>query len=250
MEQKSKWHTKELAETFLEGVRGAIPGADLQLAVIGKITDLWCAAPKNILDLGCGDGILGHFLLNRFPSARGLFLDFSDPMLDAARANVGVLPNATIAKADFASSQWLNVVKPHGPFDIVVSGFAIHHQPDERKRELYLEIFTLLSPGGIFLNLEHVASATEAGKALFDDFFVDHLHRFHSRSDPEADRDAIADAYYKSPGRKENILAPLEDQCDWLKQIGFVDVDCFFKVFELALFGGRKISDKSDADDA
>jgi hypothetical protein len=39
---------------------------------------------------------------------------------------------------------------------------------------------------------------------------------------------------------KEYILAPVDLQCAWLRLIGFQDVDCFFKVFELALFGGRK----------
>ena len=248
MEPNSKWQTKELTQVFLEGVRGAIPGADLQLAVIGKIADRWCSSPKRILDLGCGNGILGHFLLTRFPSASGLFLDFSDPMLDAACQNVGMPANATVAKADFGTPQWIEVATPHSPFDIVVSGLAIHHQPDQRKRELYSEIFSLLSSGGAFLNLEHVASATEAGQELFDDFFVDHLHDFHSSSDPEANRDAIADAYYKRPDKKENILAPAEDQCHWLREIGFADVDCFFKIFELALFGGRKASNKSDED--
>jgi trans-aconitate methyltransferase len=159
MEPESEWQTRELTQAFLEGVRGAIPGADLQLAVIGKITDHWCSSPKRILDLGCGNGILGHFLLTRFPSASGLFVDFSDPMLDAARQSVAKLANATVAKADFGSSQWIEVAAPHGSFDIVVSGFAIHHQPDERKRKLYSEIFSLLSFGGAFLNLEHVSSA-------------------------------------------------------------------------------------------
>ena len=39
-----------------------------------------------------------------------------------------------------------------------------------------------------------------------------------------------------------NILAPVDDQCRWLREIGFADVDCYFKAFELALFGGRKPS--------
>jgi hypothetical protein len=42
------------------------------------------------------------------------------------------------------------------------------------------------------------------------------------------------------PDKKENILAPGEEQCRWLRLIGFADVDCFLRVFELALFGGRK----------
>jgi tRNA (cmo5U34)-methyltransferase len=250
VDSKSEWQTKELTQTFLEGVRGAIPGADLQLTVIGKIADLWCSSPRRILDLGCGNGILGKFLITRFPSASALFVDFSDPMLDAARRNTECLTNAVVAKADFGSPQWLEVTTAHWPFDMAVSGFAIHHQSDERKRALYTEIYELLAPGGFFLNLEHVASTTEAGEKLFDDFFVDHLHAFHSRSDVSIDRNSIADEYYKRPDKKENILARVEDQCRWLRQIGYIDVDCFFKVFELALFGGRKASSKANLADA
>lgn len=37
---KSAWQTKELPTAFLDGVRGAIPGADHQFAVIRKISEL------------------------------------------------------------------------------------------------------------------------------------------------------------------------------------------------------------------
>lgn len=239
---KSEWQTKELATAFLGGVRGAIPGSALQLAVIEKIVRAWCSAPARILDLGCGNGILGRLLLEFFPDAHGVFVDFSDPMLDAAQANLSGIQRADFIKADFGTSHWIDSVGSHKPFDIVVSGFAIHHQPDRRKLELYSEIYKLLSPGGVFLNLEHVAPATAAGTRLFDEFFVDHLHSYHSRSDAGKTREMVAEIYYNRPDKKENMLAPLDDQCEWLREIGYEDVDCFFKVFELALFGGRKPS--------
>lgn len=240
MSSSSAWQTDQLAKTFLEGVRGAIPGADLQFEVIGKITQQWQPTPKRILDLGCGDGLLGRFLLSRYSAAEGVFVDFSDPMIEAARNQVGDMPRASVVKADFGAPEWRREIEKLGRFDIIISGFAIHHQPDERKRALYAELFTLLAPGGVLLNLEHVASSTPAGNTLFDDFFIDHLFAFHGRRDPEANREQIAAEFYKRPDKTENILAPLDVQCAWLRQIGFVDVDCFFKVFELALFGGRK----------
>lgn len=239
--QSSEWQTKELSKVFLEGVRGAIPGADLQFEVIAKITQLWCHNPKSVLDLGCGNGILGRYLFTLFPSAHGRFIDFSEPMLEAARENLRSCPQAAIERADFSSPQWLESVSGHQPFDIVISGFAIHHQPDKRKREIYSEIFDLLGPGGVFLNLEHVASATKAGEYLFDDFFVDHLYGFHQKTNPSLNRAQIEQAYSDRADKKENILAPVGTQCGWLEEIGFVDVDCYFKVFEFALFGGRKI---------
>lgn len=240
MKNNSKWLTRELTDKFLNDVRGAIPGEDQQFAVIGKILDLWCPSPKHILDLGCGNGILGGFLLNRFPSANCLFVDFSDPMLDAARENIGALPGATITKADFASPQWVNDIDSSTGFDIVVSGFAIHHQPDERKRELYSEIFNIITPGGVFLNLEHAASASGAGEKVFDEFFIDHLCDFHNKSEQNVERETISEEYYNRPDKKENLLAPVEVQCKWLRETGFSDVDCFYKIFELAIIGGRR----------
>jgi tRNA (cmo5U34)-methyltransferase len=236
----SRWQTAEVANAFLAGVRSAIPGAELQLAVLGKIIEQWCPSPRTILDLGCGDGILGRYLLNRFPAAQGLFADFSEPMLAAVQQKVCELPQATVVTADFGQPNWVQAVVTETPIDVVVSGFAIHHQPDDRKQAIYREIYDLLPPGGVFLNLEHVASATPAGEALFDEFFVDHLHAYHGQSDPEVQRAAIAQKYYNRPDKVENILAPVTDQCEWLRAIGYRDVDCFFKTFELALFGGRK----------
>jgi tRNA (cmo5U34)-methyltransferase len=242
---KSQWQTQELAQNFLKGVRGAIPGADLQLAVLGKIAQRWAPSPGRILDLGCGDGILGRLLLDAFPTAQVIFADFSDPMLAAARAKLGENPRATVVKVDFSSAQWLDAVAAYTPLDVVVSGFAIHHQPHDRKKALYTEIYRHLSSGGVFLNLEHVTSATPAGEELFDEFFIDRLFEFHQRSNPEKTRQEIADTHYNRPDKIENILAPLDVQCQWLREIGFADVDCFCKVFELALFGGRKPSKQS-----
>jgi len=48
------------------------------------------------------------------------------------------------------------MVVANAPFEVVLSGFSIHHQPDARKRTLCAEIYNLLTPGGLFCNLEHI----------------------------------------------------------------------------------------------
>jgi tRNA (cmo5U34)-methyltransferase len=131
-------------------------------------------------------------------------------------------------------------VGPHGPFDLIVSGYSIHHQPDERKRSLYGELFELLAEGGLFLNLEHVASVAPWLEAAFDEYFVDALWRFHQQSGTGKNREQVAREYYARPDKAANILALTDVQCSWLREIGFKDVDCYFKALELALFGGIK----------
>ncbi len=233
----SKWQTEELAKIFSEGVRGAIPGSKLQLDIIRKIIMMWCPQPSKILDLGCGDGILGRTLLDEFPTVHIVFADFSEPMLDKLRGKIGTYKRATIININFSTSAWTKGVDLQKPFDIIVSGFAIHHQTDERKKELYAEIFGLLNEGGLFLNLDQVSSTSPSIGQIFDDFFLDHIQRFLIKTRLN-EMNKIEEAYYQD--KKENIPAPVDAQCRWLRDIGFQDVDCFFKAFELALFGGRK----------
>ena len=52
----------------------------------------------------------------------------------------------------------------------------------------------------------------------------------------------IATEYYDREDKQANTLAAAEVQCDWLRQIGFRNVVCYFKILELAVFDGLKIT--------
>jgi ubiquinone/menaquinone biosynthesis C-methylase UbiE len=163
--------------------------------------------------------------------------DFSEPMLQAARKRFAAAGAAAhFVLADYGVPSWAEAVAEWAPYDAIVSGYSIHHQPDRRKRAVYREIFGLLNSGGVFVNIEHVSSPTQWLGSLNDAMFIDSLHRLH----PNQSRDDVARLYYDRPDKDANILAPLEDQCAWLRDIGFTGVDCYLKVFELAVFGGRK----------
>ena len=69
---------------------------------------------------------------------------------------------------------------------------------------------------------------------------IDSLWDYHQRQGSPLTRQDVARQFVQREDWSANILAPLEDQCQWLREIGYVDVDCFFKAFELAIFGGRK----------
>jgi len=235
------WKSEDLSKRYLEGVRGAIPFADAQIDLMLRLARHGVPRVRSFLDLGCGDGVLGRAFLGQYPEARGVFLDFSESMIRAAQEKtVAPGPSTRFVVCDYGKVGWIESVQADAPFDLIVSGFSIHHQPDDGKRRIYSEIFELLSPGGMFLNLEHVASASSFGGKLFDDYFVEALCRFHRRQGTSKSDQQIADEYYHRPDQAANILAPVEAQCAWLHDIGFSHVDCFFKVFELALFGGIK----------
>jgi ubiquinone/menaquinone biosynthesis C-methylase UbiE len=231
------WKSQSLAATYLEGVRAAIPLALEQIDVMLRLI-AGCGRPvRRVLDLGCGDGVLGLAILERLPRAEVVLADFSEAMLEAARKRFSAagLP-ADFVLADYGVPSWTRSVAEWSPYDAIVSGFSIHHQPNDRKLAVYREIFGLLNPGGVFVNIEHVSSPTEWIRSLQDEMFIDSLHCHH----PDQSRDDVARLYYHRPDKDANILAPVEQQCAWLRDIGFTDVDCYLKVFESAVFGGRR----------
>jgi SAM-dependent methyltransferase len=234
------WQTAELTRNYLDGVRGAIPLAQEQIAIMLFLAQKNNPTVGTFLDLGCGDGILGQAVLGQYPTAVGVFADFSRPMLDAAEKRLAGSEQVVFIESDYGNAEWLSQMAAYASFDLIVSGFSIHHQPDERKKTLYAELYDLLAPGGLFLNLEHVASHTDWGKQAFDQFFIDGLYSYHQHNGRARSKDEVRNNYYDRPDKSANILALVETQCEWLREIGFKEVDCFLKIFELALFGGIK----------
>jgi tRNA (cmo5U34)-methyltransferase len=179
----------------------------------GEATLLECLPERmnRVLDLGSGDGrLLGLVLLAR-PNVSAIALDFSTAMLVRLRGRFSSARNVQVIDHDLQ-----NRLPQFGKFDAVVSSFAIHHLAHERKRALYAEIFAALNPGGVFCNLEHVASSTDALHGKF----------LESIQWPNED--------------PSNKLLDLHQQLVWLREIGFQDVDCLWKWRELALMVGMK----------
>jgi trans-aconitate methyltransferase len=237
----SVWKGRDLVRTFVEEIRGGVPYAADQIDVMLRVITAAGRPVERFADLGCGSGVLARALLERYPAAQATLVDMSEPMLEAARGALGDRrPAPFIALADLAEPDWRRALDGRSPFDVVVSGYAIHHLPHIRKRALYTEILELLSPGGLFINVEHVASATPWVESVSDELIIDSVHRFHTGRGGTKTREQVRDEFVRRPDKAANILALVEDQCTWLRAIGFRDVDCFFKAFELAVFGGRR----------
>lgn len=232
------WKDASVAQRFLQGVRGGLPFAKEQLDILIRLIEANGKPVRAFADLGCGSGVVAAAILARFPRAQATLVDFSPPMLEQARAQFeNHSRRVRFVAADLGERAWMKAVKSRAPFDVIASGFCIHHQPDKRKRELYAEIFELLRPGGIFVNIEHVSSPTRWVEAVSDELMIDSIHQFHRGTKSRAQ---VAEEFVHRPDKAANILAPVEAQCRWLRACGFEDVDCYFKAFALAVFGGRR----------
>jgi SAM-dependent methyltransferase len=170
------------------------------------------SAPRRVLDLGCGDGFVAARVLEERPGAEIVACDFSPEMLGRARDRFAGVAAVTVVEHDLDDS----IPASWGRFDAVVSAFAIHHVVDARKRALYGEVFDHLEPGGVFCNLEHVASPTRE------------LHEAFLRAAGTATED-------DDPSNK---LVSVDVQLGWLCELGFEQVDCHYKWREVALLAG------------
>lgn len=233
----SVWQDSAVAASYRK-TRSGIPFADVHFDIVNQIIDAHGLDPSRVLDVGAGDGFATASLLAAHQIDEAVLVDFSQPMLDAAKRKFrGVTGSVTCAWADLQDSNWRTVAEVNGPFDLGISRFAIHHLSDARKRALYTEIFELLRPDGLFIQIEHVKSHSAVYERAFYTSLVDGVFRVESGARSRAE---ILASYVDSGERAANILVPVEDQLRWMRQSGFADVDCLFKAFELAVFAGRK----------
>ena len=195
----TEWQTRKHALNYLEKA-DRIPH---RTAGESSLLDELPSVVQRVLDLGAGDGRLLDLVLR----------DFSPPMLERLHQRFDGTGRVEVIVHDLEHR-----LPSLGVFDVIVSSFAIHHVEHERKRQLYQEVWDALAPGGVFCNLEHVASASANGHARF----LDAMGMTLEDEDPS------------------NKLLDVHTQLVWLREIGFADVDCYWKWRELALLVGRK----------
>ncbi len=135
------------ADTYRETIRSEIRAYDDSQAELANATTNISAT--SILDLGSGTGETALACMRHHPDAALVCVDSSEDMLDIAR---GQLPRAT-----FIASR-LEDELPVGPFDLVVSAFAIHHLDGEAKRDLFRRVAQALSSNGLFAFLDVVVA--------------------------------------------------------------------------------------------
>lgn len=231
----------DIIGSYLANIRGTVP---LTIEQIDAILRLFAAARgsvRSFLDLTCDGGTILSATLDEHRDLHAVLIEDSARRLEATRQRLGeAADRVTFRSARYGSAAWSAVAAELGPYDIIIAGAETWPLSDERKREMYGEVYRVLTPGGLFLNVEHVASATRWTQSPMDDQMIDVIFGEFIRSGKKKSRSEIARQYYERVKSQTAHHAPLEVQCDWLREIGFESVDCFLKVAELAVFGGQK----------
>jgi tRNA (cmo5U34)-methyltransferase len=127
------------------------PILDRMLAAVPFAKD----ADIAVLDVGGGSGVVAQALVRAFPRATVTLQDYSGPMLERARQRFADrTERMRYVVCDLRDPAWEQGVG--GPFDLVVSGIAIHNLYDMTViAACYGAIHRLLKPGFCFLDYDH-----------------------------------------------------------------------------------------------
>jgi len=193
---------------------------------------------KNVLDLGCGDGILTRNLLQVDSSISATLIDPSEDMLSKAKERLRVFDNINYIKASFQDLIKNDVLR--NGFKFVVSSLAIHHLTFEEKRSLFRIVYALLHPGGYFMNIDVIL----APAATLEEWYMRLWHEWmdERKAALGLERDLFDDITKRYKALEENKPDTLEEQLKLLKETGFREVDCYYKYGIFAVYGGKKES--------
>ena len=229
----ASWQRADLATSYFDRREILVPLLDVQEQLIRQLLSRHAQEIGRFLDVGSGDGAMSELVLSSQPSSEAVLVDNSPPMLEHANVRLaGWRGRWQALRRDLCDPSWLEDLPP-GPYDAAVSGLAIHHLPDERKRALFAELFALLRPGGIFVNMDYVLIDGPL-RGLFDEQMRANALRHErelggSRCAEEVDIDDDDDR-----------PASAQDQVRWLRDAGFEQVEVQFKWAEAAVLGAIK----------
>jgi tRNA (cmo5U34)-methyltransferase len=158
------------------------------------------------LDLGSGTGAASRVILRLYPRSTAVLADFSAEMMKAGEHEM----------QPFA-----------GRYRFVESDLS-----DERKRDLFTEIFGHLAPGGWYLNYDPVVAEDPVTETAWQ--------RVNDRQDPGA----VGQRLNRTPeqqARYENhirCIIPLRQQLEYLRSAGFTGIDVYWKHLDYVIYGG------------
>jgi tRNA (cmo5U34)-methyltransferase len=235
---RETWGSREFVERWASKGGWQAPIRQAQVAMVLRMIQYPSDAPLRVLDIGAGYGALAAALLRERPKATALCLDASAAMLKLGEErNPDLKTRMTFIQASLESPDWLNAVE--GTFDAVISSRALHHfTENQRRRYIFKEVFPLVRPGGCFINADNVRGATRSLSERYKtarDSYLDLFVRESSGGKTNlAEVKAASPSTYHGPHNN----GYLEEELAWLREAGFEDVDCFWKLGMAVVYGG------------
>ncbi len=146
----TRWQTEDGSLTLLNHAN-VFSRAQLDIGARLLLEHLPDCSGKRVIDLGCGNGILGLTVLQRYPDSRVTFVDESHMAVTSARENVQANFPHLIEQCDFIVSNCLEALDSSTTVDVVLCNPPFHQQntvTDHIALQMFSDAKRQLSRGG------------------------------------------------------------------------------------------------------
>jgi len=235
---KTRWAEEDFARKYLEGADINVVDRWRLLKILQSFYNHFHGERKQnrVLDLGCGDGIIAHALLKIDSSLSATLIDGSEDMLHKAKKRLAGFKNVQYIRASFQELLSTDIKLPE--FEFIVSSLAIHHLTRGEKKSLFKYLYAHLTPGGHFVNIDIILSPTEALESWYMKLWVEWIIEKRSALHLELSSEDVTRDYKEKEHYSK--LDTLARQLNALEEIGFQDVDCYYKHGIFTMYGGSR----------
>jgi len=209
----------------------ALPGYDDLFSVATAVMPFAGDAPVRVLDLGAGTGLFSQHVLRKYPNATFVLTDVAAKMLAVAEQRFADQAD----RFEFAVEDYRNL-QAVDEFDLVISSLSIHHLSDEEKKRLCRQIYMALQTGGVFVHVDQIKGETGYLQNLYWELWLGHVR---AGGAPE---EQIRESIERRMTYDQDAF--LADQIQWLREAGFVNVDCVYRHTFVGVFLAMKGSEK------
>lgn len=217
----------------------AVPARAEQLATLLTLIPFSADDTFKVVELASGEGHLSASILEAFPNATVLALDYEATMRETTRKRLaGYTTRYEIAEFDILKTDWFELLKGA---DVVVSSLCVHHLDDAGKARLFEGVQAKLSHEGTLLIADLVLPKNGRVKEVF-------ATTWDSMAESASIETTLArDVFQLFVDEQWNIYrypddfdkpSPLFDQLQWLDSAGFASVDVFWMQAGHAIYGG------------
>ena len=156
-------------------------------------------------------------------------------MLVTARRRLGESSNIRFVHAAFDAIIRGDVSL--GPFDFVISSFAIHHLNTTEPTALFFRTLQQLDPGGWFLNIDVGLPDNTAFTEWQVELWREQIAGREQQRGRTNSLGDVPDLVRRDP---DNKFSALNGQLNSLRSVGFVEVECLYRNSIFVLYCGRK----------
>ncbi len=177
-----------------------------------------------VLDLGCGNGILSELVFRKYPRSYVVGFDITESMLTAFKKKLfNHSGKYELVQGDYRSD---SIGKG---YDIIIAGLTLHHLTWEEREQICHRLYSSLNAGGLFLARDIIID--EDPTVVQEQYSYWKKFMQSKGEDPE---------YWYAKHLKKDHPMTLTDHYSWLRNAGFIQLACQWRLYNFAITTARK----------